>query len=408
MLSRVNCVNLYRIIKKSKLKWRFTDMRIAVVGGGAAGFEALNTFISGKFEAELTLISDEPVLPYRRPALTRMLAEPVPDAQFYLKPDSYYRDNGIALELNNPAVALDAADRRLTLKDGKEITADKIILACGASSRTLPLKGAELEGIFPGRHLSDFTAASDYVRLNGVKRAAVIGGGLLGLEFAAGLVAKGVDVAVLELCPFIMPRQLDEEGGRIFMAAMKKVKNLSAHYGVHVTGFTGKGGKVAAVELGEGDAVPAELVIWAMGAAPNIALAEAGGLAVNRGIITGRDMQSSVAGIYAAGDCAEVDGVVSGLWNPAREQGKVAALNIMGEHTEYTVKPAAARFTGFGTRLYSIGEAGGCVEGVEREVSSDPAKGVYQALTRRDGRLTGILLLGDVSAALKLEKELLG
>ena len=205
-----------------------------------------------------------------------------------------------------------------------------------------------------------------------------------------------------------MPRQLDEEGGRIFMAAMKKVKNLSAHYGVHVTGFTGKGGKVAAVELGEGDAVPAELVIWAMGAAPNIALAEAGGLAVNRGIITGRDMQSSVAGIYAAGDCAEVDGVVSGLWNPAREQGKVAALNIMGEHTEYTVKPAAARFTGFGTRLYSIGEAGGCVEGVEREVSSDPAKGVYQALTRRDGRLTGILLLGDVSAALKLEKELLG
>ncbi len=367
-------------------------MRIAVVGGGAAGFEALNTFISGKIEAELTLISDESVLPYRRPALTRMLAEPVPDAQFYLKPDSYYRDNGIALELNNPAVALDAADRRLTLKDGKEITADKIILACGASSRTLPLKGAELEGIFPGRHLSDFTAASDYVRLNGVKRAAVIGGGLLGLEFAAGLVAKGVDVAVLELCPFIMPRQLDEEGGRIFMAAMKKVKNLSAHYGVHVTGFTGKGGKVAAVELGEGDAVPAELVIWAMGAAPNIALAEAGGLAVNRGIITGRDMQSSVAGIYAAGDCAEVDGVVSGLWNPAREQGKVAALNIMGEHTEYTVKPAAARFTGFG----------------KREISSDPAKGVYQALTRRDGRLTGILLLGDVSAALKLEKELLG
>ena len=186
------------------------------------------------------------------------------------------------------------------------------------------------------------------------------------------------------------------------------MKNLSAHYGVHVTGFTGKGGKVAAVELGEGDAVPAELVIWAMGAAPNIALAEAGGLAVNRGIITGRDMQSSVAGIYAAGDCAEVDGVVSGLWNPAREQGKVAALNIMGEHTEYTVKPAAARFTGFGTRLYSIGEAGGCVEGVEREISSDPEKGVYQALTRRDGRLTGILLLGDVSAALKLEKELLG
>ena len=91
--------------------------------------------------------------------------------------------------MNNPAVALDAADKRLTLKDGKEITADKIILACGASSRTLPLKGAELEGIFPGRHLSDFTAASDYVRLNGVKRAAVIGGGLLGLEFAAGLVA---------------------------------------------------------------------------------------------------------------------------------------------------------------------------------------------------------------------------
>ena len=106
-------------------------MRIAVVGGGAAGFEALNTFISGKIEAELTLISDESVLPYRRPALTRMLAEPVPDAQFYLKPDSYYRDNGIALELNNPAVALDAADKRLTLKDGKEITADKIILACG-------------------------------------------------------------------------------------------------------------------------------------------------------------------------------------------------------------------------------------------------------------------------------------
>lgn len=382
-------------------------MRIAVVGGGAAGFEALNTFIGNKFEAELTLISDEPVLPYRRPALTRMLAEPVPDGQFYLKPAAYYRDNGIALELNNPAVALDAEHRRLALKDGKVVAADRIILACGASSRTLPLKGAELEGIFPGRHLSDFTAAVDYVQANAVKRAAVIGGGLLGLEFAAGLVAKGVAVAVLELCPFIMPRQLDEEGGRIFMDAMKQVKNLSAHYGVHVTGFAGAGGKVAAVEIGEGEAVAAELVIWAMGAAPNTDLAKAGGVAVNRGIITGRDMQSSAGGIYAAGDCAEVGGAVSGLWNPAREQGKVAALNIMGERVEYTVKPAAARFAGFGTRLYSIGEAGGCIEGVEREISSDPAKGVYRALTRRGGKLTGVLLLGDVSEALKLEKELL-
>lgn len=383
-------------------------MRIAIVGGGAAGFEALNTFISSKFNAEITLISDEPVLPYRRPALTRMLSESVSDAQFYLKPESYYRDNGIVLELNNPAVALDASGRTLTLKNGRVVAADKIILACGASSRTLPLKGAELDGIFPGRHLSDFRAASDYIKANAVKSAAVVGGGLLGLEFAAGLVANGLNVSVLELCPFIMPRQLDEEGGRIFAAAMNKVETLSAHYGVHVTGFTGDDGKVAAVLLGEGNAVvPAGMVIWAMGAAPNISLAQAGGLAVNRGIITGPDMQSSSAGIYAAGDCAEVSGSVSGLWNPAREQGKVAALNIMGEAAEYKVRPAAARFAGFGTRLYSIGETGGCVDGVEREITSDPERGVYKALTRREGKLTGILLLGDVSAALKLEKELL-
>ncbi len=382
-------------------------MRIAIVGGGAAGFEAINSFISGKFAADLTLISDEDVLPYRRPALTRMLAEPVPDAQFYIKPESYYRDNAVAVELNNPAVALDAAGMRLTLKDNKVIEADKIILACGASSRTLPLKGADLSGIFPGRHLSDFAAASAYIKANGVKRAAVIGGGLLGLEFAAGLVANGVEVAVLELCPTIMPRQLDEPGSRIFMDALNRVDNLSTHYGVHVTGFHGIDGRVTAVELGDGQTIPAELVIWAMGAAPNISLAVSGGLSVNRGILTGLDMQSSAPGIYAAGDCAEVSGVVSGLWNPARDQGKIAAMNIMGVQAEYTVKPSAARFAGFGTRLYSIGDAGSCAEGVEREITSDAGKGIYRALSRRNGKLCGVLLIGDVSEALKLEKELL-
>ena len=383
-------------------------MRVAIIGGGAAGFEAAKSVREREQDWQITVYSDEGVPPYRRPSLTQMFSAPISDKQFFLAGEEFYSAKGIELALNSTVAAIDIEARELRLGDGRSAAFDRLLIATGASANALPIPGGDADGVFRARKIADLERIEAYMLRETPRKAVVVGGGLLGLEFAAALIARGIEVSVLEYFPTIMPRQLDPAGAQIFAGAMAKFQGLSARYGVEVKAIEADNGKVARVILGDG-VIDAQMVVWAVGTRPNIELAAAAGLAVNRGIVVDRSLVSSVPNIYAAGDCAEVGGVVSGLWNPAKEQGAVAAACICGDRVGYTPRPSAARFVGFNTKLYSLGTvnpepAAECERIVE---VNDPATGVYRALTYSGKRLVGALLIGDLANALQFEKQLL-
>ncbi|MDD4817759.1 MAG: FAD-dependent oxidoreductase [Victivallaceae bacterium] len=372
-----------------------------IIGGGAAGTEAALELRRRSQSAEIVLLSEEEVLPYRRPNLTRTLCgETVPDSQFYQKPELFYTENRIDLKLGERALEIDRSSAAVKTSSGAVFHYDRLLLAAGASARTLPVPGGALPHVFKGRTLRDFTSLETFIAGKDGLSAVVIGGGLLGLEFAEGLLCRNIRVTVVEAFPTPMPKQLDCRGAGIFSAMLTARNGLTARYGRCVKNIG-----VDAVTLDNGEIIGADVVIWSVGAAPNTALASYSGLAVKRGIVTDRFMRTGDPAVFAAGDCAEANGCVTGLWNPAKEQGRVAAVNMSGGAEEYSAGFQAARFVGFGTRMYSAGLVGLEGDGVVTEYGGDGVK-TYSALTSRNGKLVGILLLGDVSSALQLERRL--
>jgi len=373
-------------------------MKIVIIGAGAAGVEAAVKSRELLPEAEIALLNNEGVSPYRRPALTGMISAPLADAQFFQKPEKFYAENRIALRNGCAATGIDRAAKKVETTGGT-FGYDKLLIAAGAEARTFPIPGAELDNVFRARHFADFEASGKFIAEHRAKNVTIIGGGLLGLEFASGMLERGLKARVVEFSKAVLPNQLDEESAELFSSILATVPNLSAHYGVSATAITEK-----SVALSDGSEVASDLVVWAVGNLPNTDLASSAGLAVERGIAVDDSMRTSDPDVYAAGDCASVNGRVSGLWIPARDQGRVAARNMCGEEAHYTAGFAAARFAGFGTRLYSAGVFKG--EDLELERTVDPASGKSRVLARRNGKLVGAVLVGDVSQAPSLEREI--
>ncbi len=373
-------------------------MRMLILGAGSAGFEAACELRRRSPEVEVTLISGENFPPYRRPALTRLLAAEVPDGQFYLKPENFYPDNHIELRIGVNIAAVDRAAHTALAVSGETFKYDRLLLALGASTRVLPVPGCDAPHVFRGRTRADFDSLLSYLAQTGAGSVAVIGGGLLGLEFADALLQRKLKISIVEQAHCILPRQLDPDAAEQF-GGIVAAAGVIARYGARLERI-----EPGRVVLATGETLPADAAIFAAGAVPETALARNAGLAVNRGIVADARLATADADVFAAGDCAEIAGAVSGLWAPAKEQGRIAAANMLGDNLEYKAAAAEARFAGFGTRIFSAGEVNASGEDVTREITRDGTN--YRALTRRGGKLAGALLLGDVSAAPRLSADI--
>ena len=259
----------------------------------------------------------------------------------------------------------------------------------------------ELDGVMSLREYADLERLR--ARLDaGVGRVVVIGGGLLGLELAQSLLERGCEVTVVESCPVLLPRNLDEEAAAVVQAMLGKVKKLTLLFGSSVSSILGEGGRVRGVEL-PGQTVPADLVMVSAGARANIAEAAAAGLKCNRGIVTDCLMKTSAPDVYAAGDCAEAGGASYGLYEAARMMGAAAARNMLGEAQPFVPQVYPARLSVFGLKIFSAGT----LSGARCEVEHNPETGVFRKLFYNEaGCLAGCILVGDLRDALKLQNQI--
>ncbi len=343
----------------------------------------------------ITLVGEEARPGYNRVLLSALLARDVSEADIRLKDASWYAAQGVTLITGDAVTSVDVTAQTAVVASGRKLTFDRVVFATGSSPIRLPLPGSDLPGVIAFRDLEDVSAL-ERAAADG-QRIAVIGGGLLGIEAAYGLAKRGADVSLIHVMDSLMERQLDGPAAAILKRAIERkgVKVLLAKSSRAITG----GAKVEALEFNDGTALACDMVVFAVGIRPNMALAKAAGVAVNRGIVVDDALQAAYRGVYALGECAEHQGHVYGLVEPAYQQAKVLAAHLAGAPAAYGGTLLATNLKVSGVPVFSAGDFMGG-EGTEAIVASDPRQGFYKKLVLKGGALVGVVLIGDADDAL--------
>jgi len=312
--------------------------RMVIVGGGAAGFASAEMLRREGFEGSVTLVSADDAVPYDRPNCSKdYLAGSAPEEWMPLRPEEYYKDQAIALELKSEVVALDARERQVSLKNGRRIPFDKLLLATGAEPIRLDIPGANDPRVHVLRSLSDSRTIIGAAK--GAKRAVVIGASFIGLEAAAALRAREIEVHVVAPEARPLERILGREFGD-FIRALHEEHGVVFHLGETPASLTG-----GEVKLSGGSTLKADLVVMGVGVRPRIALAEKAGLKIDKGVVANECLETSAPGVYAAGDIARwPDARFGGSlriehWVVAERQGQTAARNMLGAKEPFKEVP---------------------------------------------------------------------
>jgi nitrite reductase (NADH) large subunit len=369
--------------------------KLVVVGAGMAATRFVEELINRAPDRyAILVIGDEPRLAYNRVLLSAVLAGDLSVDDIELKPRQWWRAPGVSALSGCKAVRIDAAARRVVLDNGSSVDYSKVVLATGSHAVRLPIEGAGLPGVHTFRDVRDVEALS---RLEGSgARTIVIGGGLLGLEAAYGLARRGVDVTLVHVMDRLMERQLDAAGADILRRLVEE-KGVRVLLNANTARITGSG-RVEGIEFADGRRMPADAVIFAVGIRPNADLARQTGLDVGRGVIVDDGLETSEAGVFAIGECAEHRGVCYGLVEPAYEQGRVLAMRLAGEDAPYRGSVVSTNLKVSGVRVFSAGDYLG-EDDARRIICKDPRMGLYRKLVLRDDRLVGAILIGDTSGA---------
>lgn len=368
--------------------------RLVIIGNGMAPGRMLEElFEKAPDHYQVTIFNAEPRVNYDRIMLSPVLSGEKTYEDIIIHGDGWYIQHGITLYKGHRIVDIDRAAKTVTSDQGVTERYDKLVIATGSVPFIIPVPGKDLPGVITYRDLDDVDAM--LLAAQSRAKAVVIGGGLLGLEAAAGLSMRGMDVTVLHVMPTLMERQLDPAAGYLLQKAMEDrgIKVITKANTKQIIGND----RVEGIELDNGTIIPATLVVMAVGIRPNIGLAKDAGLAVNRGIVVDAGMRTSDGDILSVGECAEVDGMVYGLVAPLYEMARVAAAHLAGDTTPAFVHadtPTKLKVTGI--NLFSIGDF---ADGDDREeiVLRDATAGVYKRVILKDNRIIGTVLYGETS-----------
>lgn len=364
---------------------------VVVIGAGLAGANVVTSLRERGYAGPVTLIGDEDRLPYERPPLSKGYLQGNEEIDgAYVHPQDWYDEQHVTTLLNDAAVAIDRSAHEVRLSGGERVKYDTLVLATGAEPRSLPLPGADLDGVLTLRKISDSdalrTAISDHLRI------VIIGGGWIGLEVAAAARQGDAPVSVLEraelpLLPVLGPKVAEH------FAQLHRGHGVDLRTGVGVSRIVGEDGHVTGVEV-DGETIPADIVLIGVGAAPTTELARSAGLSVGSGVLVDEHLRSvDDPEVLAVGDVAEARHTAMGQnlrvehWDNAIRQGKLAAATITGASEVYDWAPY------FYTDQYDLGMEYVGHGGAEDEVVTrgDLASGEFIAFWLRDGAVSAAM-----------------
>lgn len=373
--------------------------QLVLVGNGMAGVRAIEEILSvAKDEFQITIFGAEPHPNYNRILLSKVLQGDTDIKDITLNDWDWYEENNIQLYTNETVIKVDTENKTVITDADRIQPYDELILATGSVPFILPIPGADKKGVTAFRDIKDtdtmLAASKQY------KKAAVIGGGLLGLEAARGLLNLGMDVSVIHLAPFLMERQLDATAGRLLQNELEK-QGMTFLLEKQTEEIVGDD-RVEGLRFKDGTSIEADLVVMAVGIRPNTTLGAESGIPVNRGIIVNDYMQTEIPHIYAVGECAEHRGIAYGLVAPLYEQAKVLAKHMCGIETKpYEGSVLSTQLKVSGVEVFSAGDFNESEEKKAIKVF-DEQDGIYKKNVLRGNQIVGAVLFGDSSEGNRL------
>ncbi|MEV4419013.1 molybdopterin-dependent oxidoreductase [Patulibacter sp. NPDC049589] len=375
--------------------------RLVIVGGGMASIAVIEAAFAHRPSAhwEVTILCGEADAPYDRVRISHLIT-PDPREDVALRPQEWYAAHDIDLRLSTWVKRLDTGAMEVELESGERIPYDRAVICTGSQPATPPILGLDLPGVVPFRTRADAGRLNRMVRRGAM--ATVIGGGLLGLEAAAGLAEHGASVTIVHRGNRLMERQLDRGAARLLE---RRIRELGIQLLFEQQTDRIVGGKhVTGVRFADGDELASDLVVVATGIRPEIRVAKRSGIACDHAIVVDDELRTSAPNVWAVGECAQHRGIVYGLWPPIAAQARTAGATIAGVPAGYQGSPLATTLKVVGIDLFACGHpwANTDDDDVDEVISVDTRRGNYRRLALRDGRLEGAVLLGDLSLAAEL------
>ncbi|WP_042357160.1 nitrite reductase large subunit NirB [Bacillus rubiinfantis] len=377
--------------------------QLVMIGNGMAGVRTIEEILKlapGQFE--ITIFGKEPYPNYNRIKLSNILQGDTKFEDIIINPLDWYNENHIRLYTNETIVNIDITKKCVISNEGREVPYDELIIATGSNSFILPIPGADKPGVTGFRDIKDCEMMIKSAET--AKKAAVIGGGLLGLEAAKGLMNLGMQVDVVHLMPHLMERQLDPIASSLLRTELEAqgMNFLLEKETVEIVGDS----QVSGLRFKDGSTIDADLVVMAVGIKSNVTVAKNSGIYVNRGIVVNDFMETNIPHIYAVGECAEHREIVYGMVAPLYEQGKVLAKRICGQVGEpYQGSVTGTQLKVAGVDLYSAGEIFED-QTMKSVMIYNEFEGIYKRVLVRNNQIVGIVLYGDTSDSTRLFRML--
>jgi len=382
-----------------------SEQTIVIIGSGIAGLSAAEAARKQDPDVRIILLSEDANLPYHRPRLPGVVMAPDTIDRVFLHDQAWYDDRQFDLRLGTKVERVDVDNQRIVLSDLSTIDYDKLILATGSSSFMPPTPGNDLPGVFTLWTLDDAIAISDYIE--NVQTAVVIGSGLLGLEIAYALKKRGLDTTILERGQALLKRQLDPRASAMFQEQVErldiKVRKESSVAEILADPETGN---VSGVKLTDGTVLATDIVLVSTGVRARVEVMDGIDIEIDRRFVTNNRMETNIPNVYAAGDCALMDGIWYGLWSVSTREGRVAGANAAGGDEICVIPLQPYLINTMETRVASAGDIAPKGPEVTSQISFDETQLTYDRRNFVGDKLVGYILLGDTTPFSMLSREL--
>lgn len=379
---------------------------IVIVGSGISAISAIESIRERNKVSKITLFSQEEELPYYRILLSKKLCT---KDKCEFKNLKWFKDNNVTLNLGKTVEKIEPETNNIIV-DNKKINYSKLLIATGASANKIPIHGDLTNGIFSLRNKKDFESINQFSKRKTVQNIIIQGGGILGIEVAAAFKKDGKNVTIIEFANRLLPRQLDEEASLLFKEHLEK-QGIKIICGQTIEEIFSKGDKNKVIEslklAHDNKKIKCDMLIQNTGIKVNLKTVKNTGISFNKGIIVNQTMNTNYNNIYAAGDVAEYNSQIGGLWSIALEQGYIAGAQIVGdEQVKYIQKPLNTSFNDLGIQIFSIGDIGSVQEKTDYQILElkDPKQENYRKFFFLDNEFVGGILIGDCSKSIQLRK----
>ncbi|WP_144488898.1 NAD(P)/FAD-dependent oxidoreductase [Bacillus thuringiensis] len=370
------------------------EKNFVIIGSGVAAVNAAKTIREYDKGSNIFIFGEEPSLPYKRIKLSKDLYSDLHSEKVLIKKKKWYQDNHISVFINTKVVKINTDEQFIVTSNEAVFSYQKLLICTGANNRRLEINGINKKNIFTIRDMKEADELKGH--LEDKESVVTIGGGVQGLETAWSILKAGKKVSIVEVAPLLMRRQLDTKSSLLLKRKIEK-EGVKVYLNTFIDSILGKE-SVTGIKMNDNSQINCDSIVYSIGVTPNTKLVHDTAIKLNRGIVVDEEMRTNIDSVYAAGDVAEVNNEIEGLWGTALEQGRVAGSNMVSKTAIYKKEIPTTIFNAFNVSLFSIGVVN--EEQCDTTIVEEDGKEKYTRLFIKDNKIVGVISLEGVAASI--------